>query len=158
VASVQESVDDIRRRMAEIRSELHHDMTAVVEGASSAVDWRSYVRERPWVSLGAAFALGYVLVPRRAPATGVEPALLLTQNRAAEPPKPGPSLAWRALRTAAGLALPVAARAAQGYAVRWVEGFLADHPPGPEFGAMPSGPADPFNPRGREQFGYPRRA
>jgi len=159
VATVQESVDDIRRQMAEIRSDLHRDMSTVVEGASSVTDWRSYLRDRPWMSLGAAFALGYVLVPRRARPAAAEPISvpLAAATIRAEPPARRQSLAWRAVKTIAAMALPVAARAAQGYAVRWVEGFLAEHPPGPDLGGVPPDLSRAYDPRSKERFGYPTR-
>jgi len=109
-------------------------MNAVVEGAEAAVDWRSYLRERPWVSLGTAFAIGYLLVPRRVQAPRVEVAPVMAAAIQPEAPKSRPSFLWQALKTVGGLAIPVAARAAQGYAVRWVEGFLRITPPDPSSG------------------------
>ncbi len=132
-------------------------MSTVVEGASQATDWRSYVRDRPWVSLGVSFALGYILVPRRARPETVEPVRIATAMARAEPPAPRQSLAWKAVKTLGAMALPIAARAAQGYAVRWVEGFLADHPPGPNLGGMAPEPTRVTDPRQRERFGYPTR-
>jgi hypothetical protein len=160
VATVDESVDDIRRQMADIRSQLHHDMTKVVEVASSATDWRSYVTDRPWLSLGAAFALGYVLVPRgvRPVVTAAAPLPLADASfRPAEPKQQHSSGLWRALRGIAGLAVPVAVRAAQGYALRWVEGYLADNPPSPLMRGMPPDFSQTRERRDAERFGYPTR-
>ena len=36
-----------------------------VEKARTKFDWRHYVASHPWVSLGTAAAVGYLLVPRR---------------------------------------------------------------------------------------------
>ena len=66
-------IDDIRRQMAQIRHDLHQDVSNVVGGVSEVVtevsevmDWRSIVRNYPFVITGAALAVGYLIVPRRA--------------------------------------------------------------------------------------------
>lgn len=55
----------IRRRMEDVRCDLDEDVQVIVEGARGMADWRSYVKSYPWVCLGAALAVGYVIVPRR---------------------------------------------------------------------------------------------
>ena len=55
----------IRQRMEEVRCDLDQDVQGIVEGARDMRDWRSYVRTYPWVCVGAALAVGYLLVPRR---------------------------------------------------------------------------------------------
>ena len=55
----------IRQRMEEVRCDLDKDVQGIVEGARDLRDWRSYVRSYPWVCVGAAVAVGYLLVPRR---------------------------------------------------------------------------------------------
>ena len=55
----------IRQRMEEVRCDLDEDVQGIVEGARDMRDWRSYVRTYPWVCVGAAVAVGYLLVPRR---------------------------------------------------------------------------------------------
>lgn len=57
--------DEIRRRMAQIRRELHEDMQGVVAGAEAASDPRRYVHRYPWLFVVLAVLLGYLLVPRR---------------------------------------------------------------------------------------------
>ncbi|MFO0960167.1 MAG: hypothetical protein U0800_22470 [Isosphaeraceae bacterium] len=138
-----EAADDIRRQMAQIRSQLHQDMTGVVESATSVADWRSYVRERPWLSLGLAFAAGYVVVPRRRhePTT-----IVLPQSDAAVPvsvrAKPNRnSLLMTGLKASAGLLWPIALRAAQRYAQGWVEDFLANNMASPLLGQAYRGPS-----------------
>lgn len=160
MASADQSVDDIRRQMAEIRSQLHHDMTRVVGEATSVTDWRSYVRERPWLFLGGAFAMGYVLVPRRTRPDTPAPMAVVDLGPRQTPERPRQPLFWRAIKTVGGLVVPVAFRAAQGYALRWVEDYLVNHPPGPMVGGMMP---DPSQGRGREpaggaeRFGYTAR-
>lgn len=60
--------DEIRERMALIRLRIDEQSDEVVAQVSALSDWRSYVRRYPWVSVGAAAVLGYVLVPSRAKA------------------------------------------------------------------------------------------
>jgi hypothetical protein len=55
----------IRQRMEEVRCDLDEDVQEIVEGARDMGDWRAYVRDYPWVCLGAALAAGYLIVPRR---------------------------------------------------------------------------------------------
>ena len=55
----------IRQRMEEMRCDLDEDVQGIVEGARDMRDWRSYVKTYPWVCVGAAMAVGYLLVPRR---------------------------------------------------------------------------------------------
>jgi hypothetical protein len=57
--------EEIRERMALIRQRIDEQSDEVVSQVSALSDWRSYVRRHPWVSVGAAAALGYVLVPSR---------------------------------------------------------------------------------------------
>ena len=65
-------IDQIRRQMAQIRHDLHQDVSNVVSGVSEVVnevsgvmDWRSALRSHPYMLVGAALAVGYLIVPRR---------------------------------------------------------------------------------------------
>jgi hypothetical protein len=51
--------------MSAIRQNLDDDVQEVVAGARRLTDWKHYVRDFPWVALGTATAVGYLLVPRR---------------------------------------------------------------------------------------------
>ncbi len=134
------NADVIRHQMAEIRSQLHQDMRGVVQVATTATDWRSYVRGRPWVAIGLAFTSGFLLVPRRS-----QPATLVVQPSAVDTGvspaavKPGRSTLMRKLLDTIGL---IAARAGQTYAINYVEHLLANHQPGPRPDAV-SRPAVP---------------
>lgn len=64
MAEVSE-VEQVRRQMARIRCELDENVEQVVESARQIADWRYYVRAYPWAAVGAAFAAGYFVVPRR---------------------------------------------------------------------------------------------
>ena len=57
--------EEIRQRMEELRCDLDEDVQEIVEGARDMRDWRTYVRSYPWICLGAALAVGYLIVPRR---------------------------------------------------------------------------------------------
>src|SRR5208283_1049807 len=58
--------------MAQIRHDLHQDVSNVVSGVSEVVnevsgvmDWRSALRGHPYMLVGASLAAGYLIVPRR---------------------------------------------------------------------------------------------
>ena len=61
--------DTVRARMQGIRCEIDGDMEDVSASARSMVDWKHYVKTYPWVCLGAAAALGFLIVPKRSAAT-----------------------------------------------------------------------------------------
>jgi len=127
VSTAPTEIDDIRRRMAQIRRELHEDVQGVVAGAEAATDWRRWIRNYPWISVGLAFGVGYILVPRRHRET---PAIHITHPEATKalalevpraPEKKKKSLIGKGL----GLLAPVILRAAQGYALQFFEQWMA---------------------------------
>jgi hypothetical protein len=59
------SAEEIRDQMAQVRRELNLNYGEVVENARDLTDWRYYVRNYPWATLGAAVAIGYLVVPNR---------------------------------------------------------------------------------------------
>ena len=63
--STTPAADEIERQMRALRSELREDVHEIVENARVMADWQYYVRTYPWLCLGAAAALGFVLVPSR---------------------------------------------------------------------------------------------
>ena len=147
-----ESVDDIRRRMAQIRQRLHQDMQGVVAGAEAASDWKHYIRLYPWAALGVAFAAGFVVVPRR------RRSVTKTAEKAAEAAvakmtgaveavasvsEPKPEKSRKGLIGAAfGLLGPLALRYAQSYALGYVENWIAQQQAaamGPTSEATPGG-------------------
>ena len=129
MSTAPSEIDDIRRRMAQIRRDLHEDVRGVVEGAEAATDWKRFVRNYPWACTGAALFVGYLLVPRRHRAsTSIEAApagiaRLVAPERSSEvePKKKGKS--W--LGTIFGMVAPMAWRAAQGYVMQFAEQWLA---------------------------------
>ena len=65
--------DPVRARMQQIRCDIDRDMEDMVESARSMVDWKHYVKTYPWVCLGTAVALGFLIVPKRS--TAIRPDL-----------------------------------------------------------------------------------
>jgi hypothetical protein len=128
-------VIEIQRRMAQVRHELHEEVREAVKGAQSLTDWRSQVRNHPWLALGAAAALGYLLVPKRrvepAPTiVAVSPHPTTVPTAATRPEEPKRRKRWGLIGSALGLLGPVAVRAAQNYAIQYLEQWLAAQPPG----------------------------
>ena len=65
--------DAVRARMQQIRCEIDRDMEDMAASARSMVDWKHYVKTYPWVCLGTAVALGFLIVPKRS--TAIHPDL-----------------------------------------------------------------------------------
>ena len=63
--TVELTADQIRERMTMIRLRIEEESDEVVAQVNALSDWRSYVRRYPWASVGAAAALGFVLVPSK---------------------------------------------------------------------------------------------
>jgi len=61
--------DAVRARMQLVRCEIDEDVEDMVASARSMVDWKHYVRTYPWVCLGTAAVLGFLILPR--PSTAV---------------------------------------------------------------------------------------
>ncbi len=136
MATSRSEADEIRLQMAKIRSALHQDVLEVVDGASSATDYRAYLRKSPWLAIGLSFAAGYLLVPRRAPAsvaTVIVPAASPSVAGAMRPVEPKKA-SWglfRPLLWTFGALWPIALRVGQSYAINAIETLLANTPPGP---------------------------
>jgi hypothetical protein len=154
-SSTATEIHDIQRQMAQIRHDLHEEVREAVTVAQTLTDWRSFVRNHPWVTLGAAAAVGYLIVPRRRSAPTVV-ALSPPASRAslavAEPASPAQGSRWGLLGTAVRLLAPIAVRAAQNYAVQYLEQWLEPPSGGraetgsgtrPGGGARPAAPAGP---------------
>jgi len=124
-----DQTDEIRRQMAQIRRELHEDIQGVVAGAEAVTDWRRYIRLYPWASLGVAFAVGFLIIPRRrrSVAEVVKEVIPVQVQRAAEAPTPKEKEKRKAGIFGAlfGMLVPIAVRAAQGYASQYLEHWIA---------------------------------
>jgi hypothetical protein len=143
-------VAEIQRRMAQIRHDMHQEVRGAVKGAQLLTDWRSLVKSYPWLSISLATVAGYVIVPRRRATnattmiTGI-PAQIhsVVADVPAQPPQRSRS-AWSILGTTFSLLAPVAARAAQNYALGHLEQWLAEHPLSPSPSQSPNGPDGEF--------------
>ena len=168
VATATNEADEIRRRMAQIRRELHEDVREVVAGAEAVTDWHRYIRMYPWASVGVAFAVGYLIVPKRrrsvprdiatqADVSRIREAVEEVKPRVVREEKPRKSL----LMAAFGLVSPLAWRVAQNYALNFAEQWLAQQqqqymtaatpPPSPSPSGQrrsPGGPGWPGGPPG----------
>jgi hypothetical protein len=157
LATVTDDIDEIRRRMAQIRRELHEDVQEVVAGAEAVADWRRYIRMYPWAAVGTAAAVGYLIVPKRrrsvprdvARKADVEAAIESVREPAPAEVKRRKSLIGAAL----GMLVPLALRAAQNYAMSYLEQWIAQQQQqymasaGPPPGATPT-PRGPGRPLG----------
>jgi len=153
VATATNDVDQIRRRMAEIRRELHEDVREVVASAEAVTDWRRYIRMYPWAALGVAVAVGYLIVPRRHRTLPQDLATHADVARVREVVKEAKvkDKARKGLIGAAfGFLIPIAMRAAQGYAVQYLEHWILQQQmaAGPPPTDEPGAPGGTGRPRG----------
>jgi hypothetical protein len=66
---------DIQARMRALRDEMNGDVEALVNSTEDLADWRKYVRAQPWLCVGAAAVVGFMLAPaRRRPQPAAEAA------------------------------------------------------------------------------------
>jgi hypothetical protein len=87
----QNSSDALRGQMQDIRRDLNDCADAVLKKARTQFDWRHYVASHPWTALGAAAAVGFFLVPRRACSkTGDPEAVTEAVDRVARAIHPSP--------------------------------------------------------------------
>lgn len=138
MTTVRKEADEIQQQMALIRSELRQEMRGVVKVAVRATDWHSYVKNRPFLAIGVAFAAGYLVVPRKAKSV----AAIVAETRQAIPEPLVPTVKTKtketekkgAVRWLFGLVAPLVLRAAQAYATSYVEGLLttSSTPPPPD--------------------------
>ncbi len=164
MATVPNDVDTIRRQMAEIRRELHEDVKGVAATAAAATDWHRYLTMYPWVTLGVAFGVGYYLVPKRhrtaealattqadlskvrqmVESTGQKVTETLKSQGQDEPTK---TREKGLIAAGLGMVAPLVLRAAQGYALKYLEHWImqqqsAAHHAGPQSMSQP-GPGRP---------------
>ncbi|TWU03218.1 hypothetical protein [Neorhodopirellula pilleata] len=55
----------IKQRMQEIRTQLPYDVDVARQSARELSDWRYHMGRYPWLLVGAAVVVGYVMVPHR---------------------------------------------------------------------------------------------
>src|SRR5271166_4685505 len=112
--------DTVRARMQGIRCDIDQDLEDVSASARSLVDWKHYVKAYPWVCLGAAAALGFLIVPKRTAAASAD---LPTPT---EPAKTGNPVVPSAPTAARGV-FDALVGAVAGIAVREVIAYLGQN-------------------------------
>ena len=146
MASHQASGDDraqiqeIRGQMARIRREIQADVSVAAEHIDATLNWRGYVRAAPWLAVGVAagtgFALSWLLVPRHRVRVmerehedrGHRPPRSERFEEAVEERVERKTKTKGMLSMVLGFLAPIAMRAAQNYALKFVETQLADSP------------------------------
>jgi hypothetical protein len=108
---VMKDPEDIVRQMQLVRRDVGDDVKGIVETAKTLSDWRYHVKHHPWVCLGAALALGFLIArrKRKIPSDDAKELIALLKKYnvgVAPPPNSGKGLA----RTLIGLAAPVVMR------------------------------------------------
>jgi hypothetical protein len=121
--------------MQQLRCEIDGDVEAMATSARSMVDWKHYVKTYPWVCLGTAAVVGFLVVPKRSRAIHPDLAALTelarTGHLVAEP-APAATRGWvdGILATVASIAVRKAIELLGQGAARLV-GKAADAPPHP---------------------------
>ena len=153
MATATNEADEIRRQMAKIRRELHEDVREVVAGAEAVTDWRRYVRMYPWASVGAALAIGYLIVPKRKRSLPIDVATQADLARVKEAVDDARPVVTRdktprksLLVTTFGLFAPMAWRLAQNYVLNYAEQWLAQQQEQYKAAVTPPLPPSPSGP------------
>jgi len=128
VVTASNDVDEIYHRMAVIRREPHTNVRESVAGAEAVVDWGRYTWTYPWIALGAAAAVGYLIFTSGHQKVTAETASLADRAEAGEPvagvSAKGQERSWPSrnlLFVAWDILFPVAVRAGQNYMLHWLE-------------------------------------
>ena len=77
------SNESVQAQMQQLRYDIDGGMQDMAANARRVVDWKHYVSTYPWVCLGAAAALGFLIVPKRSRTNCPDSAVLT------EPARPG---------------------------------------------------------------------
>lgn len=123
-----QDVEEIYDQMAKIRRERHKNVRKSVAGAEAVIDWGRYTWTYPWIGLGAAAAVGYLVYTSGHQKMTTGTAGLANGNKAGEPVagagtggQERPGIGRNLLLTAWDLLFPVAMRAGQNYLLHCVE-------------------------------------
>ena len=121
-------VEEIYQRMAVIRRELHTNVRESVAGAEAVMDWGMYTWTYPWIAVGAAAAVGYLIYTSSHQTVAANPANLVGGSEGGEPAagvRAKGQERWRIgrnlLLAVGGIMFPVAVRAGQNYMLHWLE-------------------------------------
>ena len=121
-------VDEIYHRMAVIRRELHTNVRESVAGAEAVVDWGRYTWTYPWIALGAAAAVGYLIYTSGHQKVTADTHALADGAMAGEPVAGARATGQERSRTSQNLLLgawdilsPRGSPAGQNYMLHWLE-------------------------------------
>jgi hypothetical protein len=124
VVTGSNDVDEIYHRMAVIRRDPHINVRESVAGAEAVMDWGRYTWTYPWVAVGAAAAVGYLIYTSSHQKVTVDIASLAGGAKVGEPRTKGQErwrIAQNLLLAACGIVFPMAVRAGQNYMLHWLE-------------------------------------
>lgn len=120
---------ELCRQMHDVRCSLSEDVEEMVDSAHTLAEWQYYVREHPWICLGGAAAVGFLLVPTRIETISPS-AEVLEQLAKRNKLVVKPNLQPRARGGIGGAMLEILAKAAVRGAIGYLEGkagrFLDD--------------------------------
>jgi hypothetical protein len=155
VATGLNDVDEIFQRMAVIRRELHTNVRESVAGAEAFADWGRFTWTYPWIALGAAAAVGYVVYTSGHQTAREDISSLADGSKAGEcvvgARAKGQGISGigpKILLAAWDIVFPVAVRAGQNYLLHMLE---------QQYPTRTVGPASP-SPSARERGGWIGRA
>ena len=135
-----DDAQEIRRQMAEIRSQLGREVESLASSAKEKTDWRYYYRQHPWLFVGAAAAVGFLIVPARGPALALGAEALQQLGLSG---KSGAKREKSLAEIAAGAVLPVLTKLAINQATAFWQRFkehqqaATEGPPEPRYSFRP---------------------
>ncbi len=62
---MSDNVDDIRKRMAQVRRSGQTHVAELGQAMGRVTDWREHYKAHPWFAVAAAMATGYFVAPKR---------------------------------------------------------------------------------------------
>jgi hypothetical protein len=137
-----ETIEQVREEMREIRSNLDDEVATFVQNTKVLFDWRSYLKNSPWLGIGAAALIGYLVVPSKPKVVSPSPEQLAEMAKHArvvvgDPPSANNEKTLA--REMAGMALGIALRGGLSIALKQLNQFLS-RPPGPTETPREGGP------------------
>lgn len=60
-ASADPEIDRLRAEIEATRERIRHSIEGLQTEIDDTIDWKRWVRDHPWETVGAAFALGFLL-------------------------------------------------------------------------------------------------
>ena len=127
-----ETIEQVREEMRLIRSNLDDEVATFVKSTQVLFDWRSYVRHAPWLCLGGAALVAYLIVPSKPKVVRPTPEQLaeLAKHTRVTIPESGVQAKTKSLaRELGGVAIGMLVRAGLAVATQQFNQFI-NRPPG----------------------------